>query len=77
MQSASLTNEDSTTILLGLYDVVRDFHRALLRKVPPTLPNHKTSLECRATGGTRDHAAPLTTTLPKSGIVWVRFPGNG
>lgn len=38
MQFASLTNEDSTTILLGLYDVVWDFHQALLRKLPPSLP---------------------------------------
>lgn len=38
MQFASLTNEDSTTILLGLYDVVWDFHHALLRKLPPSLP---------------------------------------
>lgn len=38
MQFASLTNEDSTTILLGLYDVTYDFHQALLRKLPPSLP---------------------------------------
>ena len=38
MQFASLTNEDSTTILLGLYDIVWDFHHALLRKLPPSLP---------------------------------------
>jgi hypothetical protein len=35
MQFTSLTNEDSTIILLGLYDIVFDFHRALLRKLPP------------------------------------------
>lgn len=39
MQFVSLTNEDSTTILLGLYDVVWDFHHALLRKLPPSLPS--------------------------------------
>jgi hypothetical protein len=38
MQFASLTNEDSNTILLGLYDVAYDFHQALLRKLPPSLP---------------------------------------
>jgi hypothetical protein len=38
MQFASLTNEDSTMVLLGLYDVVYDFHQALLRKLPPSLP---------------------------------------
>lgn len=38
MQFASLTNEDSTTILLGMYDIVWDFHHALLRKLPPSLP---------------------------------------
>lgn len=38
MQFASLTNEDSTTILLGLYDIVFDFHYALLQKLPPSLP---------------------------------------
>jgi len=38
MQFSSLTNENSTTILLGLYDVVYDFHQALLRKLPPSLP---------------------------------------
>lgn len=38
MQFTSLTNEDSTIILLGLYDVVYDFHQALLRKLPPSLP---------------------------------------
>jgi transposase len=38
MQFASLTNEDSTIVLAGLYDVVSDFHRALLRKLPPSLP---------------------------------------
>lgn len=39
MQFASLTNEDSTMVLLGLYDVVYDFHHALLRKLPPSLPS--------------------------------------
>src|SRR5438270_4132789 len=38
MQFASLTNEDSTMVLLGLYDVAYDFHQALLRKLPPSLP---------------------------------------
>lgn len=38
MQFVSLTNEDSTTILLGLYDIVWDFHQGLLRKLPPSLP---------------------------------------
>lgn len=38
MQFVSLTNEDSTMVLLGLYDVVHDFHQALLRKLPPSLP---------------------------------------
>jgi hypothetical protein len=38
MQFASLTNEDSTMILLGLYDIVSDFHRALQRKLPASLP---------------------------------------
>jgi transposase len=38
IQFTSLTNEDSTIILLGLYDIVFDFHRALLRKLPPSLP---------------------------------------
>lgn len=38
MQFSSLTNEDSTMVLLGLYDVVWDFHQALLRKLPPSLP---------------------------------------
>jgi transposase len=53
MQFASLTNEDSTIILLGLYDIVWDFHHALLRKLPPSLP-------------TPDHSHPPTkkTKLP-------------
>lgn len=38
MQFSSLTTEDSTTILLGLYDVTYDFHQALLRKLPVSLP---------------------------------------
>lgn len=38
MQFASLTNEDSTIILLGLYDIAYDFHHQLLRKLPPSLP---------------------------------------
>ena len=38
MQFASLTNENSTTILLGLYDITWDFHHALLGKLPPSLP---------------------------------------
>lgn len=38
MSLSSLTNEDSTIILLGLYDVVYDFHQQLLRKLPPSLP---------------------------------------
>lgn len=38
MQFASLTNEDSTMILVGLYDIVYDFHEQLLRKLPPSLP---------------------------------------
>jgi transposase len=38
MQFSSLTNEDSTMILVGLYDIVYDFHQALLRKLPPSLP---------------------------------------
>lgn len=38
MQFASLTNEDSTMILLGLYDIAYDFHHALLQKLPPSLP---------------------------------------
>jgi transposase len=38
MQFASLTNEDSTMVLVGLYDVAWDFHQALLRKLPPSLP---------------------------------------
>jgi hypothetical protein len=39
MQFASLTHEDSTTILASLYDAVLDFHRALIRKLPPSLPS--------------------------------------
>ena len=38
MQFALLTDEDNTMVLLGLYDVVWDFHQALLRKLPPSLP---------------------------------------
>ncbi len=38
MQFASLTHEDSTIILAGLYDVVYDFHGQLLRQLPPSLP---------------------------------------
>lgn len=38
MQFASLTDEDNTMVLVGLYDVVWDFHQALLRKLPPSLP---------------------------------------
>lgn len=38
MQFASLTDEDNTMVLIGLYDVVWDFHQALLRKLPPSLP---------------------------------------
>jgi hypothetical protein len=38
MQFALLTNEDSIMILIGLYDIVYDFHQALLRKLPPSLP---------------------------------------
>lgn len=38
MQFALLTNEDSTMILVGLYDIVYDFHQALLQKLPPSLP---------------------------------------
>jgi transposase len=58
MQFASLTNEDSTMVLLGLYDAVYDFHRALLRKLPPSLP-------------TPDQAHPPTkkTKLPLAMLV--------
>jgi hypothetical protein len=38
MQFTSLTNEDSTIILMGLYDVVYDFHWQLQRKIPASLP---------------------------------------
>jgi hypothetical protein len=38
MQFASLTNEDSTIILMGLYDIVFDFHTELQRKLPVSLP---------------------------------------
>src|SRR5438309_8307261 len=38
MSLSSLTNEDSTMVLIGLYDIVYDFHQALLRKLPPSLP---------------------------------------
>ena len=38
MQFASLTNEDSAMILVGLYDVVSDFHGQLQRKLPASLP---------------------------------------
>jgi len=38
MQFTSLTNEDSTIILVGLYDVVSDFHERLVAKLPATLP---------------------------------------
>lgn len=37
MQFASLTCEDSTTILIGLYDIIYDFHQQLIRKLPPSL----------------------------------------
>jgi transposase len=38
MQFTSLTNEDSTIILIGLYDIVDDFHCQLQRKLPASLP---------------------------------------
>ena len=38
MQFASLTNEDSTMILVGLYDVVSDFHGQPRRELPASLP---------------------------------------
>lgn len=38
MQFSSLTHEDSTMILLGLYDVVYDFHQQLTRRLPAYLP---------------------------------------
>jgi transposase len=53
MQLALLTNEDSTIILVGLYDVVYDFHQALLRKLPPSLPRPK-----------QDHPPTKKTKLP-------------
>lgn len=53
MQLASLTNEDSTMVLLGLYDVVSDFHQALLRKLPPSLP-----------GPDQEHPPTRKTRLP-------------
>ena len=38
MQFASLTSEDSTMILVGLYDIVYDFHQQLTRRLPASLP---------------------------------------
>lgn len=38
MQFASLTSEDSNMILIGLYDVVYDFHQQLIAKLPASLP---------------------------------------
>lgn len=38
MQFASLTNEDSTMILAGLYGIVYDFHQQLQRELPAHLP---------------------------------------
>jgi len=38
MQFASLTNEDSAMILVGLYDVVSDFHGQPRRELPASLP---------------------------------------
>lgn len=38
MQFSSLTDEDNTMILIGLYDIVWDFHQLLLAKLPPSLP---------------------------------------
>lgn len=38
MQFTSLTNENNIMVLVGLYDVVWDFHHALLRKLPLSLP---------------------------------------
>lgn len=38
MSLTSLTSENNTIVLIGLYDVVWDFHQALLRQLPPSLP---------------------------------------
>ena len=38
MSLSSLTNEDSTIILTGLYDVIYDFHQVLTRQLPASLP---------------------------------------
>jgi hypothetical protein len=38
MQFASLTNEDNIMVLVGLYDIVWDFHQALLKQLPTSLP---------------------------------------
>ncbi len=38
MQFASLTHEDNTMVLTGIYDIVYDFHQKLIAKLPPSLP---------------------------------------
>jgi transposase len=38
MSLSSLSQEDNTTILIGLYDAACDFHRGLLGYLPPSLP---------------------------------------
>jgi Transposase DDE domain len=38
MSFTSLQQEDRTMVLCGLYDLVVDFHRLLLAKLPPSLP---------------------------------------
>ena len=38
MQFTSLTNEDSTIILIGLYDIISDFQDQLDKKIPKSLP---------------------------------------
>jgi len=38
MQFASLTDENYNIILIGLYDVVWDFHQELIKQLPPSLP---------------------------------------
>ncbi len=57
MQFASLTSEASTMILVGLYDVVYDFHQHLLRKLPQSYAS--TNQKNKAAAGYAGNAHPV------------------
>jgi membrane-associated phospholipid phosphatase len=50
-------------VLIGLYDVVWDFHQALLRKLPPSLPMPDQTLSTPAFPDTHSVALAASSSV--------------